>query len=275
MGLLNERLSHETKPLKSGTRELKQTVREKAVRTKRKAAAKSYERSEEHRVKECRKIQMDSAQINKKRFRHSHAVKTKMGCMIMACLYMIFLIYGVFVTEYQYSDKTGKVIATKMSLSDIRELKEYNSYLQYYRSARALYEKCLALDYRIAQGVEDSKTVAPEYTDLLDDISTLSVKIDAAEFSSKYTQMKASLLSWVKTDIAVYCQNIAASILQNDESKAQQALSGRETMYQNFSMITGNLVSLGGAINGAQIQDTKEWSPESYVENHIKSNHGK
>ena len=67
MGLLNERLSHETKPLKSETKELKQTVRERAVRTKRKAAAKSYERSEEHRVKECQKIQMDSAQINKKR----------------------------------------------------------------------------------------------------------------------------------------------------------------------------------------------------------------
>lgn len=271
MGLLDERLHQEAQPSKGKKNEIKQTVKNKAVRTKRRAVAKGYEKGEERRRKELESspIKMDLKPKN------SRSVTVKMGCMIMACLYMIFLIYGVFVTDYQYSNKNGKVEATKMSLSDIQQLKEYNSYLQYYQSARTLYEKCLALDYRIAQGVEDSKTVAPEYTDLLDDISTLSVKIDAAEFSSKYTQLKAALLSWVKTDIAVYCQNISASILQDNETKAQQALSGRETMYNDFSMITGNLVSMGNAIHGAQIQNIKDWSPEGYVEDHIKSNQGK
>ena len=214
-------------------------------------------------------VSMERGQIRQKRWK-----KTKMIFMVMLCLYLIFLIYGVTVTDYQYN-QLGKVEATKLSISDIRDLKEYNNYLQYYQAARLLYEQCLTLDYRMAQGQEDPKVIAPEYDDMLEDISSLTVKIDAASFSSKYTQLKTMLLSWVKTDIAVYCQNMSASISQNNETKAQNALAGRENMYQNFSKITANLIALGSDLNGAHVQKIKEWSPEGYIEKNVKSNHGK
>lgn len=288
MGLLNERLRDE--PVQGKKEKVKRQIKTAAIRTKRTIRSCQFERQdkkrenqyqplEDERIEEQEKawaeyqtvqtVSMERGQIRQKRWK-----KTKMIFMVMLCLYLIFLIYGVTVTDYQYN-QLGKVEATKLSVSDIRDLKEFNNYLQYYQAARLLYERCLTLDYRMAQGQEDPKVIAPEYDDMLEDISSLTVKIDAASFSSKYTQLKTMLLSWVKTDIAVYCQNMSASISQNNETKAQNALAGRENMYQNFSKITANLIALGSDINGAHVQKIKEWSPEGYVEKNVKSNHGK
>lgn len=288
MGLLNERLRDE--PVQGKKEKAKREIKTAAIRTKRTIRSCQFERQdkkrknqyqplEDERIEEQEKawaeyqtvqtVCMERNQIRQKRWK-----KTKMIFMVMLCLYLIFLIYGVTVTDYQYN-QLGKVEATKLSVSNIRDLKEFNNYLQYYQAARLLYEQCLTLDYRMAQGQEDPKVIAPEYDDMLEDISSLTVKIDAASFSSKYTQLKTMLLSWVKTDIAVYCQNMSASISQNNETKAQNALAGRENMYQNFSKITANLIALGSDINGAHVQRIKEWSPEGYVEKNVKSNHGK
>lgn len=288
MGLLNERLRDES--VQGKKEKAKHEIKTAAIRTKRTIRSRQFQRQDkkrkiqyqpldDERIEEQEKawakyqtvqaVSIERGQIKQKRWK-----KTKIIFMVMLCLYLIFLIYGVTVTDYQYN-QLGKVEATKLSVSDIRNLKEYNNYLQYYQAARLLYERCLTLDYRMAQGQEDPKVIAPEYDDMLEEISSLTVKIDAASFSSKYTQLKTMLLSWVKTDIAVYCQNMSASISQNNETKAQNALAGRENMYQNFSKITANLIALGSDINGAHVQKIKEWSPEGYVEKNVKSNHGK
>ena len=55
--------------------------------------------------------------------------------LIAGCVYMIFLIYGVSVTEYQYNTN-GQIEAQKLSVSDIRKQKNYEHVLSSYLACR-------------------------------------------------------------------------------------------------------------------------------------------
>lgn len=189
--------------------------------------------------------------------------------LIVACVYFVFLIYGVAVTDYQYTDD-GTISAQRLTVSDIRNKKNFETVLVQYESCRILYEQVLMIDYRLGQGEEDPLTIGPEYEELLDTVSNLSVKTEAATVDTQYTQIKNMLLNWIKNDIAVYLQNMSSSISQNNIETANNALQDKDRVYANFSQITSNIVSLGEQVPGVDLTIIKEWTPESYVNKKIK-----
>ena len=191
--------------------------------------------------------------------------------LISACIYLIFLIYGVAVTEYHY-DAEGKVVAQRMSVQDIREKKEYEIILAQYMNCRILYEEVLTLDYRLGAGVEDPLVIAPEYEALLDEVSNLSIKTEALSVPTKYSQMKEMMLSWIKNDIAVYLQNMSSAISQNNTETANNALQDKDRVYENFSILTQNVVATGSTLAGIDLTDIKYWTPENYIDSKINGN---
>lgn len=188
--------------------------------------------------------------------------------IIIACIYVAFLIYGLASTEYVYDD-TGRVVARIMTVDDIRSLEEFNAVAAQYRQARMLYEKTLVLDYRIAAGQEEPLLVAPEYDRLLEDVEALSIQLSALEYPAEYSQIVNMLTVWVQNDIAIYCQNISRAISQNNAEYAAHAQEYRSLMYNDFSVITENIATLGYAVKGAEIEDIVTWSPEKYVQEEI------
>lgn len=188
--------------------------------------------------------------------------------IIIACIYVAFLIYGLASTEYVYDD-TGRVVARVMTIDDIRSLEEFNAVAAQYRQARMLYEKTLVLDYRIAAGQEEPLLVAPEYDRLLEDVEALSIQLSALEYPAEYSQIVNMLTVWVQNDIAIYCQNISRAISQNNAEYAAHAQEYRSLMYNDFSVITENIATLGYAVKGAEIEDIVTWSPEKYVQEEI------
>lgn len=188
--------------------------------------------------------------------------------LVLACIYIIFLIYGTFVTEYTY-DENGNIVPQFMSVDEIRELEEFNDFAIQYRQARVIYEEVLRLDYRIGAGIEDPLVIAPEYEKMLESIEQLAIDVQATTVSSKYTQTHSMLLQWVQTDIAVYCQRMSQAISQNNAEYAAQALEYKSIVYNDFSLITGNITTLGQTVNGADISDITSWSPEKYVRENI------
>ena len=139
-----------------------------------------------------------------------------------------------------------------------------------YLQTRSLYETILTLDYRMASGVEDTMAIAPEYEETLDTVSTLTTQIDAAVISSKYTQVKNMLLTWVKTHSAAYCQYMSSAITQNDSNAAAEAIAARQVLNDNFQLITQNIITLGEDIKGYDLTDIKNWSPDNYVKETIE-----
>ena len=189
--------------------------------------------------------------------------------LIAGCIYLLVLIFGAAVTKYQYNSD-GKAVPEKMSVDDIRQKHNFDTILTQYEYCRSLYEKTLLLDYRVAQGQEDTLEIAPEYEALLDDVQNLSVKTDAISVDTKYDQVKSMMVNWIKNDIAVYLQNISAAISENNTEKANNALQDKDRVYDDFSLITQNIVALGSSISGADLTDIKSWTPEDYVDQEIK-----
>ena len=188
--------------------------------------------------------------------------------LIAGCIYLLVLIFGAAVTKYQYNSD-GKADPEKMSVDDIRQKHNFDTILTQYEYCRSLYEKTLLLDYRVAQGQEDTLEIAPEYEALLDDVQNLSVKTDAISVDTKYDQVKSMMVNWIKNDIAVYLQNISAAISENNTEKANNALQDKDRVYDDFSLITQNIVALGSSISGADLTDIKSWTPEDYVDQEI------
>ena len=188
--------------------------------------------------------------------------------LIAGCIYLLVLIFGAAVTKYQYNSD-GKAVPEKMSVDDIRQKHNFDTILTQYEYCRSLYEKTLLLDYRVAQGQEDTLEIAPEYEALLDDVQNLSVKTDAISVDTKYDQVKSMMDNWIKNDIAVYLQNISAAISENNTEKANNALQDKDRVYDDFSLITQNIVALGSSISGADLTDIKSWTPEDYVDQEI------
>ena len=104
---------------------------------------------------------------------------------------------------------------------------------------------------------------------MLDEVSDLSIKTDALEVDSQYSQIKSLLLTWIKDDIAVYLQNMSAAISKNDADTANNALQDKDRVYSDFSVITQNIAATGENIKGVDITDVKEWTPENYVDEEI------
>ena len=183
------------------------------------------------------------------------------GVLIAGCVYVSILIYGVMVTDYNYNEN-GEIVPEVVSVQDIKEEKAYDTILYQYLQCRSLYEEVLMLDYRLGKGEEDPLTLAPLYEEKLDTVSSLSIKTDALTVETKYSKVKDMLLSWIKNDIAVYLQNMSSAISQNNSETAQNALQDKDRVYSDFSLITQNLVAMGENLQGVDLTDVKQWTPE-------------
>lgn len=190
------------------------------------------------------------------------------GVLIAGCVYVSILIYGVMVTDYNYNEN-GEIVPEVVSVQDIKEEKAYDTILYQYLQCRSLYEEVLMLDYRLGKGKEDPLTLAPLYEEKLDTVSSLSIKTDALTVETKYSKVKDMLLSWIKNDIAVYLQNMSSAISQNNSETAQNALQDKDRVYSDFSLITQNLVAMGENLQGVDLTDVKQWTPEDYVDEQI------
>ena len=203
----------------------------------------------------------------KQRKRERRAVRVSRLLQILlsiGCVYLIFLIYGVLITGYQYNEQ-GEIVPRLVTAEKIQALRDFEEARLYYEQAKSLYEQALTLDYHLAQGYEEPLLLAVEYEAMLDPISKLSVQVDAMEAPTRYNQIKSMLLAWIKSDIAVYIQNISAGISQNNAEKADHAIQDRDRMYQDFSAITQNLAAIGESVDGVDLTGLRDWTPDGFI----------
>ena len=184
--------------------------------------------------------------------------------MCFMCAYLLFLIYGVMVTNYDYDEK-GSVTAQILSIEDIQNQNEYSALMGYYIEARNIYEKILILNYRYDQSEEDALDLVPEYETVLEDVNKLIVQLKAVTPSKQYSQAYSLLISWVDTDIASFLQEISAAISQNNAEHMQNAINDKTRTYNDCHQLTANMISLGEHVKGVSISELKEWSPEEFL----------
>lgn len=189
--------------------------------------------------------------------------------IVIGCIYVSILIYGAVVTEYTYDD-TGNAVPLAMSYSDLQRLNEYEALIEQYYAMQDLYGKMLDIDYKYYLNPNDSIALSAEYEGLLEDVSKVSIKTESISVSTAYTQIRSMMLTWIKSDIAVYLQNMSAAIAQNNSEKAENAAQDRTRLQSNYAIISNNLIALGKQIKGMDINKLVEWTPEKHNEKLIE-----
>jgi len=269
---LEERYDNATNAVRTSRHTGDNTVKKKLMK-----APSPYDNTKQPAVNEmlfedsmiAEEIKERAAELRSEKFKW-YLTKSFQILLSVGCAYLIFLIYGLMSTTYVY-DARGNAVPQVLSLDEIKEVSEYNLMHNQYIQARALYERVLVLDYRIALGYEDPLLIAPEYEKTLEDISSLSVQIGALSTPAQYAQTMNMLLKWVQNDIALYCQNMSAAITQNNSTRMNNALTDRSNMYNDFKIITQNVATLGSRVSNVDISDILAWSPELYLQQYVGS----
>ena len=276
--LLNDRLNDETPETKKEKKLQKKQERKKITeenkKNKKETETVIVPKTEEQVKEVSKKEDIDSVieaasgedyileQKKLKRSRNKYYFFKIFICFM--CGYLLFLIYGVLVTNYDYDEK-GNVVAQIMTKDDIEKQKEYSTLLGYYIDARTLYEKILVINYRFDKSPDDAIDLVPEYESLLDESNRILVQLKAFSPSKAYTPAYNLLVTWVNADLSSFLQEISAALSQSSAEHMANAINDKERMYNDCYQLTANMISLGEKVKGVDISTLKEWSPEEYI----------
>lgn len=188
---------------------------------------------------------------------------------LVLCVYLLFLIYGLFVTKYEY-DSSGKVIPSILTVEEIAEQKEFETFKNYYLLCRQLYEDVLILDYRLDNNKDENYIVlASEYQSKLETVSILANQINGLTLSPEYKQSLNIMMTWIKTDMAVYLQNISSALSSSDSDKYKKAIISKQVVYDNFHVLTDNVIYYSKTIKGVDMKDVINWTTTDYIKKTI------
>ena len=208
----------------------------------------------------------EARQYERNKLKRSIASRAGKAVLVLLISYTVFLTYGIAITDYIY-DERGNVVPLVMSVDDIECKREFEDFSAYYYSIRELYENILLLDDILA-GADDSTdyvSLSSEYEQLLDTVSYIVIQLEAYSPASAYRQTYEMMTELIKTDIAVYLQNISAALAKNDSDKWQKAVIDRENVLVKFSKVTGNLLSIGETVKGVSTADISGWNARDII----------
>lgn len=197
--------------------------------------------------------------------------KTKWYGLIIGAAYIIFLVFGAIVTQFEY-DRNGNITPIKMSYSDIKNKDKYNDILKYYKELRKLYEKSLTYDYQLSIDSSVSLSLASKYNGLITDTDTIYVKVKGMSVDSSYEVLHNMMIAWMER-YELYLKHMGTALSSNDNTSASQALQDREVVYQQFMNITKNIIAIGKSVKGVKtgtLEALSEWSPDKFISEELK-----
>ena len=216
-------------------------------------------------------VYVDEEEEEKKERSHRQRKLIISSAILLASVYMVFLIYGVFMTSFQYSENNALVMPVVHTVRDLEKRGNYSTVLSLYLKMRDLYEEVLVLDYRVASGREEKAVLATEYTRLdSEKVTALYTAISASSVSSDYLQVQNTMYAWAHDTLGDYLRNMAEAITSNSEEMAGEALSNREVLECDFRKITENVILIGESIPSDSLTELRAWSPDGYIASSVE-----
>ena len=182
--------------------------------------------------------------------------------IIVLCIYVCFLIYGLLSTNYKY-DEVGNIYPEVLSVNDIHDLSQYETLFSYYLRLRSVYEESLKTDEALVETPEKALKLSMDYTEQLDTIDKLLIDLNAAEYDTRYGALYLNI-GECANGIAQYLQHMSAMISAHNPADAQNAISFRSAIYNSFSALTANVATLSEGVKGVDTAKIFEWNPEDF-----------
>lgn len=196
--------------------------------------------------------------------------------LIVACVYIIVLIYGVFCTSFMY-DKSGKIRPQVLTVSQIKDKKTFDGVMIYYNDCKLMYKEILKADYNASLTVGDNAEytqaeVSKQYSDLLKtskviNAQKLSTRLHAAADDNRfgaYAPVLGAMYQWATNYVPEYLTD-AAKYLTGDSTQelSNTVISLQTVLNDRFTSITQTMAGYADGKAGVDISEL-QWNPTAY-----------
>lgn len=184
--------------------------------------------------------------------------------LIIAILYVLFLILGVLTTEF-YTDENGKKVPVTADLTTLEDREDYDNLTYYISQARDIMRDVTIIDIKLLNGVINYGQAAVQYQAILNDqIETIIPKLKTVQVQTRNEHIKQNIQVIFTNDIALYLQLISKGLTEKNMASINDASAWKESMMQTYQAIDRDILELAKTLH-RENSEFFDWKLEKAV----------
>ncbi len=184
--------------------------------------------------------------------------------LIIAILYVLFLILGVLTTEF-YTDENGKKVPVTADLTTLEDREDYDNLTYYISQARDIMRDVTIIDIKLLNGVINYGQAAVQYQAILNEqIETIIPKLKTVQVQTRNEHIKQNIQVIFTNDIALYLQLISKGLTEKNMASINDASAWKESMMQTYQAIDRDILELAKALH-RENSEFFDWKLEKAV----------
>ena len=184
-----------------------------------------------------------------------HWLKT---LLIVICLYIAFVIFGMLCTEY-YIDDGGYRQPIEVNFSYLEEREDYRELKKQFDGISNLMGDITIIDIHLSNDGYTSMEAVTYYTKILNEqVDIMIPKITALELGQEQAVMQETMETLLSNDIAVYLQKMIEGLRTGNADSIQTALVWRDKAFSSFEVLKTDMVNLAKRVK-ADHRAIEEW----------------
>lgn len=185
-----------------------------------------------------------------------HWLKT---LLIVICLYIAFVIFGMLCTEY-YIDDSGYRQPIEVNFSYLEEREDYRELKKQFDGISELMVDITIIDIHLSNEEYTNMEAVTYYTKVLNEqVDIMIPKITALELGQEQAVMQETMETLLSNDIAVYLQKIVEGLRTGNADSIQTSLIWRDKAFSSFEVLKTDMINLAKRVK-SDYRSIEEWN---------------
>ncbi len=179
--------------------------------------------------------------------------------LIVICLYIAFVIFGMLCTEY-YIDDNGYRQPIEVNFSYLREREDYRELKKQFDSISELMVDITIIDIHLSNEEYTGMEAVTYYNKILNEqVDIMIPKITALELGQEQVVMQETMETLLSNDIAVYLQKMVEGLRTGNADSIQTALVWRDKAFSSFEVLRTDMINLSKRVK-SDYRSIEEWN---------------
>lgn len=185
-----------------------------------------------------------------------HWLKT---LLIVVCLYVAFVIFGMLSTGY-YIDDNGYRQPIEVTFSYLEDREDYQKLKEQYDNICSLMVDITIVDIHLSNEEYTDLEAVTYYQDLLNErVDVMIPKITALEVGEEQAVLQESLQTLLSNDVAIYLQKMVEGLRSGNRASIESALTWRDKAFSSFEALRGDMANFARRVK-MDYQSIENWS---------------
>lgn len=185
-----------------------------------------------------------------------HWLKT---LLIVICLYVAFVVFGMLCTEY-YIDDNGYRQPIEVNFSYLSEREDYRELKKQFDGISDLMVDITIIDIHLSNEEYTSMEAVTYYNKILNEqVDIMIPKITALELGQEQVVMQETMETLLSNDIAVYLQKMVEGLRTGNPDSIQTALVWRDKAFSSFEVLRTDMINLSKRVK-SDYRSIEEWN---------------